>query len=130
MPGVWLLDTSTWTARAVDSRANQFQVAEGSILTSGYAAQPLGRAMLRAQRGVGITVYDLNGKRRYNIYGRKLIQRVVVTGGYLHTIGQPLRGRDGSLTQPARAVFELRSGRNLGKLSRPPLRLQLLERRM
>lgn len=119
LPGVWLLDTITWAARAVDVRASQFQVAQGTILAYGYAAQPPGRALRRAQRGIGITAYDLTGKRRYNIYGRKLIQRVVVAGGYLHTLGQPLRRSDGSLSQTVRAVFDLRAGRNLETLKAP-----------
>ena len=127
IPGVWLLDTRAWTARLLDPRARDFLVTDETLLTYGYAAQPLTRRFARTGRGVGVTAYNLDGRRRYHVYGSKLIQRVVVVGGYLHTLASPVPGRGGRLVQPPRAVFDLRTGRNLGKVSRPPLQLRLVD---
>lgn len=125
--GVWLIDTRDWTARAVDASATLFLVADKTLLTYGYGGISASRP--RAVRGAGITAYTFDGRRRYSLYEGKLIQRLTVVDGYLHTFGAPILLGEGDRlpAQRARAVFDLETGRNLGRVSKPPLRLVLVD---
>lgn len=109
--GVFRIDTSTWRARLVSREGTLFQVARDILLVYGYGS--------RLGRGAGLRAYDLAGARRYHLYGDSAIQEVLVAGDYLHTLRRPPAG--------ARAVFDLRTGKNLGRLSRPPQSLRLLD---
>ncbi len=113
--GVTLIDTKDWTARVVDARASSFLYVEGTLLTyGGFAARAR-----RGQGGAGVNAYDLDGRRRYTLFPNQAIASVQVVGGYVHIRRSPLVFRE---SRP-RSVFELRSGRNLGRIARPPTNL-------
>lgn len=124
--GVWLIDTRGGRARVLDPRAPFFLVAERTILTYGSGAVS-GGPRSRAGQGVGVAAYSLEGKLRYRLYSGKHMQRIAVADGYLHTFGSPSRDRQGRLVQRPRAVFDLETGRNLGRVSKPPLGLLLVD---
>jgi hypothetical protein len=110
--GVWRVDTHRWTARPFDRSGSEFEVVADTALVYGPTVRN-GRLL-----GLGVRVYDVSGRLRFGILAGARIDQPLVVGDYLHTLvfGQ---------TTP-RAVFDVHTGRNLGRISRPPASLQLL----
>ena len=113
--GVWLLDTRSWVARPLDRSGNQFEHGRDTLLVYGAAINS------KRVHGVGVRAYDASGRRLYHLYPGRQIQRPVIVGSYLHTLVSPSRH--------PRSVFDVRTGRNLGRISHPPQNLSLLDDR-
>jgi hypothetical protein len=110
--GIWRVDTHSWTARPFDRSGSEFQVVGDTVLVYGPTVRA-GRAV-----GLGVRVYDVSGRFRFGVLAGARIDQPLVVGDYLHTL---VFGETGP-----RAVFDVHSGRNLGRISRPPASLQLL----
>ena len=122
--GVTLIDTRRWTAKVLDPRASGFTYTDGIVLAYGGFSFAPGASL----RGAGLSAYGMSGRRLYTLFAGQRIAGVQVVQGFLHIVRASFAVRRGRLLPVSRAsaVFDVRSGRNLGKLSRPPARLLLV----
>lgn len=98
--GVELVDVRDWTVRTVDERAPYALVSRGAI--AAFGARRTYGSDIDAVEGVGLTVYDTDGRRRFRLFDDEPIWSVEAVGAYAY-VGP---GRDGRLR-----VVDLRSGK-------------------
>jgi hypothetical protein len=111
--GVFLIDTVGWVARQLDPRALYFQLHGGNLITYGPANGPRG-----LDRGAGVSVYELSGRRLAHLYANRRFSRLEFAGGYGHILLDPPRTK--------RLVFDARAGKPLGMLPALRQRIEVL----
>jgi hypothetical protein len=123
--GVWLVDTTSWQARRLATPGQQFLVRKDRLLIFGPAFGPPWRL---PGRGMTIDGFDLRGRHLYRLHPGRQIASVFVVDGYIHTMPFRLLRRPGAhVPNRPRSVFDLETGRNLGRISRPPPNLVPLD---
>lgn len=124
-----LPDTQTWLARPLSKWGGPFLDANGTLLVYGPTVRHEGPDIFRrgidGGHGLEIDAFNSDGRRLYTLRPGRRIGRVFVVVGYLHTfaalpfVPRPQHQFD-SRPAPARAVYDVRTGHNLGRISRPP----------
>lgn len=122
--GVYLIDTTTWTARVVDRDASFLTTLRDRLATYGETIvdrpKPFPPDRLA---GVGLALYDASGALVRRLYGGRRFGDVALTPGYGHLLVstpnrvalQPRTGRVFYLGPDAQLVFDLGSGAPLGR---------------
>lgn len=98
--GVGLVDVRDWTVRFVDQRAPYALISGRAIVA--FGARRTYGSDVDVVEGVGLTVYDPDGRRRFRLFGDEPIWSVEAVGAYAY-VGP---GRDRRLR-----VVDLRSGK-------------------
>ena len=118
--GVFLIDTRTWVAGLLDARARGLAYGDGKIFTFGIdnliRVDPASGRARPPRGGIGVTAYDLRGRRLYHAYGERSFARLLLTGNYGHGLTSGVRSR---------VAFDAGSGRGLAAL--PPLNPHRIE---
>jgi hypothetical protein len=117
--GVYLIDTSNWTAKTLDPDSRDFVVYGDKVATFNFASPAIHRATSRPLRGAGVNVFDAaSGQRLYHLYGTRVFAGVVMIGDSGHALGAPIRGAFPFVFLDSR--FNLVSGKAVTQ-SRAPL---------
>lgn len=95
--GLRLIDTRKWIVRDVDEQAAAFALARGVILAYGCCFRTGGK-------GLGLTAYDLEGRRLWHLFGRTPIHAVQTTDGRAYVRLQVA-------ARPRIAVVDVRAGK-------------------
>ena len=96
--GLTLVDTRRWRARTIDSRTTDVAVAAGTVLASSFVFD----SRRGTTAGSGLTGYDLDGTRRFHLFGKAAIPGV-----------QPLGRRALVGTMSGNTLIDARTGRSL-----------------
>jgi hypothetical protein len=94
--GLGLIDVRHWTKRALDEHASQFSFSAGILLAYGTTWN----SATQETRGMGLTGYGLDGKRRFHLFADEPIYYLETAGLYAYV------WRDGGPP----VVVDLRSG--------------------
>jgi hypothetical protein len=123
--GTYLVDTDSWKVRVLDPRATFF-AAGGDVLATFGPAPFVPAAGPPRGRGIGLSVFDAEGRLRFHLYGTRRLESVELVLGYGHAlvgVGTP-RLSPGRIYSPVWTdrVFDLGTGRALGarRLTRQP----------
>lgn len=83
--GVYLVDTGDWSVRVLDPRTSSFTPGGDVLVTYGSAA-PVSPAAPggRPRKGIGVTLYGRDGRRRFHVYDGQAFSFVQLVPGYGH----------------------------------------------
>jgi hypothetical protein len=116
--GIYLFDTTTWTAQLVDRDATRFATGDNRIITYTGAVPPI--AVSRPGRelgGTGITIYDQNGARLHHLYGERKFLAVGFAPSFAYAFTlTPTGGKQRVFIPQAgkRLLFDPATGKSLG----------------
>lgn len=99
--GLVVIDTRDWTAHVVDPQASSVLVANGALLSWGWAWN----GGTERATGAGLNVYDRAGLLRLHLFGRRVVYDAQVVGSRAFVSAKNLYKRY--------AVVDLRSGRQV-----------------
>ncbi len=110
--GLRLIDTRDWSVRTLDRKASAFSFAAGVLIaygahTASGGTTPLGAPGEDRVRGMGVSGYGLDGRRRFHFLGDKAVVRVETAGDHAYAAVSDSTGV---------SVIDLGSGRLLGTL--------------
>jgi hypothetical protein len=123
--GIYLIDTSTWTARLLDPTTPAWFTTGGSLVTfteSGQFRLPSSWTT----KGTGVRIYDANGNLRSHLYGTQAFERALVSPGFAAVDLPAVQPRTPEPTLPAQfrawyaalrfdeLVFDPATGKSLG----------------
>jgi hypothetical protein len=94
--GLALIDVRHWTRRTLDEHASQFSFSAGTLLAYGTTWN----SATQETRGMGLTAYGLDGKRRFHLFADEPIYYLETAGSYAYV------WRDGA----SPVAVDLRSG--------------------
>jgi hypothetical protein len=109
--GLTVIDTADWTARKIDERASRFAFAGGTLLAFGGPFKTT---------GFGVIAYQLDGDRRWHLFGEEGIGRVQTMGERAYV--DVSDGREDRVE-----VLRLQSGRLIRRVETPWAQLLLPE---
>ena len=107
--GVRLVDTRTWTSRAVDSTASSIVAADGFLLASGGSPEENPRAV----RGAGLSAYGRHGQLHFHVLGTEPVDTVQLRDGRAYAWSFPRGAGRRSI-----AIVDLSTGTVLHQLER------------
>ncbi|CAN5177803.1 hypothetical protein BH18ACT14_BH18ACT14_11660 [soil metagenome] len=102
--GLSLIDTRRWTKRTLDEHASQLSVSNGALLAYGTSWN----SRTQVTKGMGLTAFGLDGKKRFHLFGDEPIYYMQTAGRYAYVWRE----------QDAPATVDLRTGRVVRELSR------------
>jgi len=102
--GLTLIDVRHWTQRTFDEQASQLSVSDGTLLAYGTSWN----SRTQVTKGMGLTAYRLDGKKRFHLFGGEPIYYLQAAGRYAYVWRE----------QDAPATVDLRSGRVVRELVR------------
>jgi hypothetical protein len=102
--GLTLIDVRHWTQRTLDEQASQLSVSDGTLLAYGTSWN----SRTQVTKGMGLTAYRLDGKKRFHLFGGEPIYYLQAAGRYAYVWRE----------QDAPATVDLRSGRVVRELVR------------
>jgi hypothetical protein len=108
--GLSLVDTRSWTVRAVDRGASDFLVAGDLLLATGASWD----AATGERRGIGLAAYGFDGGRRFGLFAGKEAWVAEVYDGRAYVGITRSDGRPGPLR-----VVDLGAGRAVGRRQAP-----------
>ena len=73
--GLQVIDTRDWSARTVDPRSSDLEVAKNALLTWGVSWDA------ETQKGTGLTVYGPRGQKRFHLFGVQPVWGAMVVNG-------------------------------------------------
>jgi hypothetical protein len=117
--GVFLVDTRTWTRRSLSKTASGIEaVGDTALVYAGpfAAGRPFGAD--RGRPPTGVDAYGPNGRRRFRLFGSRVVGAVQGVGAYAYV----------RVSQRVFDVVDVRSGRVLGR-ARTPADLVLVAER-
>lgn len=136
--GIYLIDTTTWTAKLLDPKTPAWFTTGNSLITFTQAGQFRLPASWKTE-GSGITIYNANGTLRRHLYGTQAFAGVTALPNFDAAIlpGQPVRtipsrtpaehrARDAAITLHE-LLFDPATGRTLGsrtEIGQPPALLR------
>jgi hypothetical protein len=94
--GLALIDVRHWKKRTLDEHASQFSFSAGTLLAYGTTWN----SATQETRGMGLTAYGLDGKRRFHLFADEPIYYLETAGSYAYV------WRDGA----SPVAVDLRSG--------------------
>jgi hypothetical protein len=78
--GLALIDVRHWTKRTLDEHASQFSFSAGTLLAYGTTSN----SATQETRGMGLTAYGLDGKRRFHLFADEPIYYLETAGSYAY----------------------------------------------
>jgi hypothetical protein len=102
--GLALIDVSHWTKRTLDEHASQFSFSARTLLAYGTTSN----SATQETRGMGLTAYGLDGKRRFHLFADEPVYYLETAGSYAYV----WRNKASPVT------VDLRSGSVLRELKR------------
>jgi len=108
--GLKLIDTRNWSVRTLDPRVTNAVLASGTLLTFGILWDSRNQTM----SGSGLTAYNLDGSRRFHVYGDDPISGVQPLGARI-LVGGAASSR--LFRRGAGALLDARTGRELRRAS-------------
>ena len=108
--GLKLVDVHDWSVREVDATTTYVRVGGGALLATGWSWD----SPTQTETHMGVTVYDLTGRKRFSAFRGRPVRNVVVFARRLYVELDRER---------AARVLDLRTGREVGRGPKPLPRL-------
>ena len=110
--GLKLIDTRTWSIRTLDSHVTNAVLAGDALVGSGW----LWDSRSQTFSGSGLTVFNLDGSRRYHLYGNEPVEALYGDGPVAFGSRILVGGAAGSSLFDHAALLDLRTGREVRRV--------------